>query len=224
MIERHVSFQFQQIFNRIIHVFDVLFNFPGCWKSRNCPTVNTLACPRAVTCHHHPLIAGRCLFSGTLGGTLWLCFDKSRQTLNICNQTQIFWLVIKPSKISDICYIALNSVFSLMWIDLVPPWRNPRRNLTEPPSLFNHIALINLPIHQIHRPYLLQLDVLWIHAIFWTWFMHFWTPCVRIDRNHPRFYLAEHPRSVAVKLTRDQTCQQTSLCLVEYNSQCTWLI
>ena len=64
MIERHVSFQFQQIFNRIIHVFDVLFNFPGCWKSRNCPTVNTLACPRAVTCHHHPLIAAPSVHAG----------------------------------------------------------------------------------------------------------------------------------------------------------------
>ena len=64
MIERHVSFQFQQIFKRIIHVFDVLFNFPGCWKSRNCPTVNTLACPRAVTCHHHPLTAAPSVHAG----------------------------------------------------------------------------------------------------------------------------------------------------------------
>ena len=78
-----------------------------------------------------------------LGGTLRLCFDKSRQTLNICNQTQIFWLVIKPSKISDICYITLNSVFSLMWIDLVCRDGTPDGT----PSLFIHIALTNPPIH-----------------------------------------------------------------------------
>ena len=148
-----------------------------------------------------------------LGGTLRLCFDKSRQTLNICNQTQIFWLVIKLSKISDICYIALNSVF---WFNVNWSCSAVTEPPTEPdgtPSLFIHIALINPPIHQIHRPYLLQLDVLWIQAIFWTWFMHFWTPCVRIDLNHPRFYLAEPPPLVRCRKTHSRPNLSTNLAL-----------
>ena len=35
VIEKHVYFHFQKLSSRIIHVFDVLFNFPGGWKSRN---------------------------------------------------------------------------------------------------------------------------------------------------------------------------------------------
>ena len=35
VIEKHVYFNFQKLSSRIIHVFDVLFNFPGGWKSRN---------------------------------------------------------------------------------------------------------------------------------------------------------------------------------------------
>ena len=35
VMEEYVYFHFQKLSSRIIHVFDVLFDFPGGWKSRN---------------------------------------------------------------------------------------------------------------------------------------------------------------------------------------------
>ena len=34
MMERHVNFHFQSLLSTIIHVFDILFDFPGGWKIR----------------------------------------------------------------------------------------------------------------------------------------------------------------------------------------------
>ena len=57
-------FIFNNVQVQLFVFFDISFNFPGRWKTRNCLNASTLACPRAVTCHHHLLTAAPSVHAG----------------------------------------------------------------------------------------------------------------------------------------------------------------